>query len=219
VRVKAVHDGTSVYLLAEWADPSRDDAYRPWLWDSAGGSYRQTAQLDDAFSVLLYREGSASNSCMLEGQEVDADLWLWRAGWGALSSLADDGRLRVSRNRIPQANPYPVRSGQGQVWIRQDWDEGSPGWSLFIPVGRTADTVPSYRAARPKGSRGDVAASGAWGDGRWAVTFRRALDTGHPDDIPLVPGASLLASFAAYDKADRGDHASSPAVSLDVQGP
>lgn len=219
VRMKAVHDGTSVYLLAEWADPSRDDAYRPWVWDPVGGSYRQTGQLDDAFSVLLYREGSASSACMLEGQEVDADLWLWRAGWGALSSLADDGRLRVSRNRIPQANPYPVRSGQGQVWIRQDWDEGTPGWSLFIPVGRTTDTVPSYRAARPKGSRGDVAASGSWSDGRWTVTFRRALDTGHSDDVPLVPGASLLASFAAYDKADRADHASSPPVYLDVQGP
>lgn len=219
VRLKAVHDGTSVYLLAEWADPTRDETYRPWLWDPAAANYHQTAQLDDAFSVLLYREGSASSSCMLEGQEVDADLWLWRAGWGALSSLADDGRLRVSRSRIPQANPYPVRSGQGQVWIRQDWDEGAPGWSLFIPVGRTTETVASYRAARPRGSRGDVATAASWTDGRWRVAFRRALDTAQPDDVPLVPDTSVLASFAAYDKADRANHASSSPVFLDVQGP
>jgi len=221
VRLKAVHDGSVIYFLAEWADPSRDESYRPWVWDGQAGSYQQVKDLDDAFALSLYRDASSPSSCMLGGEPIDADLWLWRAGWGALSSLADDGRLRVSRERIPQANPYPVRSGQGQVWIRQDWDEGAPGWSLFIPVDRAKDTLPSYRATAARGSRGDVRAAGSWGEqkgGRWRVEFARALDTGHPDDVPVQLGATQVVALAVYDKSDRADHASSPPVFLDVQG-
>lgn len=219
--LRAVHDGTSLYVLAEWADPTRNEGYRSWLWDAKEDNYQQSDERDDAFAVSLYRDGSSLAACMLAGAEIDADLWLWRAHWGALSGLADDGRLRVSRQRIPQANPYPTRTGHGQVWIRQDWDDGQPGWKLFIPVERTGGVLPGYQTAPAQGSRGDVQAVGAWSEtsgGRWRVEFRRALDTRHPDDVAVRPGTTVVAAFATYDRADRADHASSPPVFLDIQG-
>jgi signal transduction histidine kinase len=44
-------------------------------------------------------------------------------------------------------------------------------------------TVPGYILQSPKGSRGDIESKGVWIDGRWHVEQKRALDTGHDDDI------------------------------------
>ncbi len=220
LKVMALHDGAKIYLLAQWRDKSRDAAYRPWVWDQAGKAYQQAAHVDDALAVSLYRGDIGPSSCMLEGQDIEADVWLWRAFWAEISGLADDGLLRVSRNRIPQSNPYPVRNGEGQLWVRQEWDAGAPGWSLFIPVSYLSqEEVPSYRKNGPKGSRADVAAAGSWassGGGTWCVEFSRALDTGNPDDVALQKGKTQPVAFAVYDKADRAKHSSTPPLRLEI---
>jgi len=221
LRVRAVHDGKSLYLLAEWADPSRDTLYRPWVWDAARETYYQNEQLDDALAVALYRS-APTDSCMLQGDDVDADSWLWRAFWSEISGLADDGMLRVSQTRVPQSNPYPVSGGRGQVWVREDSDEGVSGWFFFIPVDFQGETVSSYTAQQATGSRADVQARGRWseetGTGTWTVEFARALDTRRADDVALAEGRSQPVAFAVFDKRDKGRHASSALVQLELRG-
>ncbi len=163
-RLRAVHDGARVYLLAEWPDGTGDTLYRPWTWDERKRTYVQTDRLDDGFAVALYRS-SPDQSCKLNGEEQEADTWLWRAFWSSVAGHADDGALRVSRKRLPHANPYPIASGAGQVWVREEPDEGSPPWALFIPVEFQGAEVASYRKQAARGSRADVLAAGRWTSG------------------------------------------------------
>lgn len=221
VRLRAVHDGARLYLLAQWSDPSQDTLYRPWRWDTAQRTYQQSADLDDALAVSWYRT-PPSDPCMLQGDEHDADTWLWRAHWSEVSGHADDGRLRVSRGRIPQSNPYATRAGSGQVWVKQEPDEGAPAWFFFIPVEFQGNVVASYRPQEPRGSRSDVRARGIWtakGDGgTWSVELSRALDTGRSDDVSFAVGQPLFAAFAVYDKSDKGKHLSSGLMRLELRG-
>lgn len=187
----------------------------------ASDFYHQQETVDDALAVTFFPSGEGDGFCMLEGVDLNADVWMWRSHWSSVSGLADDGTLRVSRTRMPQANPYPARKGGGQVWIRQDWDPGSPGWSFYIPVGYDSDTLPSYRRGSAKGSRADVRARGTWSaeeGGSWSVEFARALDTGHGEDVVLAAGAETGIAFAVYDRAERGDHAFSEPVLLTISG-
>jgi len=221
-RVRAVHDGVRVYLLAEWPDGTEDALYRPWTWDDSKKTYVQTDRLDDGFAVALYRS-SPDLACKLNGEEQEADTWLWRAFWSSVAGHADDGALRVSRKRLPHANPYPTASGSGQVWIREEPDEGPPPWALVIPVEFQGAEVASYRKQAAAGSRADVLAAGRWtsggsGSGAWAVELSRALDTGHADDVPLRPGNRQPAAFAVFDRSEKGRHVSSELIQLDIRG-
>ena len=221
LQLRAVHDGAHLYLLAQWGDPTRDTLYRPWRWDAAGRTYHQSAELDDALAVAWYRAPPA-DPCMLQGDEHEADTWMWRAHWSEISGLADDGRLRVSRGRIPQSNPYATRGGSGQVWVKQEADEGAPGWFFFIPVEFQGDVVASYRPQEPRGSRSDVRARAGWtaaGDGGiWTLELARALHTGRNDDVAFAVGQPLFAAFAVYDKSDKGKHLSSGLVRFELRG-
>ncbi|MHB8766062.1 MAG: ethylbenzene dehydrogenase-related protein, partial [Deferrisomatales bacterium] len=221
LRLRGLHDGKTLVLLAEWADPTRDALYRPWIWDPARKTYQQNPQVDDGFAVVLYRGRAPADSCMLSGEEHDADSWLWRAFWSEISGLADDGRIRVSRNRIPQSNPYLATNG-GQVWIREEPDDGVPGWSFFVPVEFQGPAVPSYKPFEARGSRGDVRAKGWWaaagGSGRWTVALSRALDTGQADDVALAEGRPQAIAVAVYDKSEKGRHATSQVIWLEPRG-
>ena len=221
-RVRAVHDGVRVYLLAEWPDGTEDALYRPWTWDEQKKTYVQTDRLDDGFAVALYRS-APDQACKLNGEEQEADTWLWRAFWSSVAGHADDGALRVSRKRLPHANPYPTASGSGQVWIREEPDEGPPPWALVIPVEFQGAEVASYRKQAAEGSRGDVLAAGRWtsggsGGGAWVVELSRALDTGHADDVPLRAGTRQPAAFAVFDRSEKGRHVSSELIQLDIRG-
>ena len=218
LRVRAVHDGTRVYVLVRWADRTRDALYRPWVWDPARGTYHQNDQADDGLALSIFSTPGLGDTCMLQGKGMEADLWLWRAFWSDISGLAVDARLQVSRTRLPRSNPYPARDGSGQLWVRRESDRGALGWSFFIPVDFQGAVVPSYKPSRAAGSRADVHARGRWEDGGWTVELSRALDTGHPDDVPLAPGEERTIAFAVYDRAEKGRHAVSGPVRLRLEG-
>ncbi len=217
LQVWAVHTDREVFLAVRWADPTRDVRHRPWVWDEGAGTYRQSETLDDGFAVAIHPGAGPGRSCMQAGGPVDADLWLWRAEWSRLSGLARDGRLQVSRSRLPRSNPYPARDGSGQVWIRELPDRGTSGWSFFIPVEFRKPVVDAYRSAPATGSRADVQAVGRWAGGAWTVEFSRALNTGHEDDVALVPGQDRAVSFAAFDRADKARHAVTGLVRLALE--
>ncbi len=216
--VRAVHDGARIYLLVRWADPTRDALYRPWVWDPAQGTYHQNDQADDGLAVTIFSTPGLDDTCMLQGRGMEADLWLWRAFWSDISGLAVDARLQVSRTRLPRSNPYPARDGSGQLWVRRESDRGALGWSFFIPVEFQGAVVPSYKPSRAAGSRGDVHARGRWEEGAWTVELSRALDTKHPDDVPLAPGEERTIAFGVYDRAEKARHAVSGPVRLRLGG-
>jgi ABC-type phosphate/phosphonate transport system substrate-binding protein len=217
LKVSMVHDGSSLYLLAEWPDGTRDTEFQPWVWSPAEKSYVRDARIDDGLAVLWYKGAAPASACLLDGQPHEGDTWHWRAGWSEISGLAEDGWIQVSRERLPQSTPYPSRSGAGQVWVRRVADEGEPGWKFVVPIEYAGDLLPSYQAQPARGSRGDVRARGQWKDGRWTVEMVRRFQTGHPDDLPLQGGPARHAvSFGAYDRGNMGDHTTSPVVQVEI---
>lgn len=218
-RLKAVHDGRNFYIMAEWEDSSRDTLFRPWIWDPAKKTYHQNEQADDAFAINFYIDKLPEQSCMLRGEEFEADLWMWRAYWSEISGLAYDRLLKVSRSRIPKANPYPAENGEGQVWIREESDSGTAGWRFFVPVGAFEGAVlPSYHPQNAEGSLDDVKARGTWrsqdGKGLWTVEMSRLLNTRNSDDIVLEPGKEVAIAIAIYDKAEKSRHSTSQIIRL-----
>jgi len=219
VSLRALHDGRFFYLLAEWEDVSRDTLFRPWIWDPSKKTYHQNEQADDAFAVNFYMDKFPSSSCMLNGEEFEADLWMWRAFWSEISGLAYDRIIKASRTRIPKSNPYPIVDGDGQIWIREEADSGKGAWRFFVPVGSFEGAVlPSYHQQNPEGSLGDVKARGSWnsrnGSGVWTVEMSRLLNTQNPDDIVLVPGKATAIAIATYDKAEKEAHSTSRIIRL-----
>lgn len=73
------------------------------------------------------------------------------------------------------------------------------------------------RILRPaEGSRGDVEQAATWSDGTWTLEFKRALDTGHPDDDVIFDDLSQTYPFgvAWMDNTDGAEHVISGLLGL-----
>jgi len=90
--------------------------------------------------------------------------------------------------------------------------------AIPIPPGASwpaGTRIPGYVLSRPDGSRGDVSAKGRWEDGFWTVEFRRALVTGHRDDVAFDDlKKTYLFALAASDNASGAEHSFSGLLRL-----
>jgi hypothetical protein len=67
--------------------------------------------------------------------------------------------------------------------------------------------IPGYVLSKPDGSRGDIEAKGRWEEGFWIVEFRRALVTGHPDDVAFDDLKKVyFFALAVSDNASGAEH-------------
>ncbi|MBI5018281.1 MAG: hypothetical protein HZB55_22680 [Deltaproteobacteria bacterium] len=218
IRLKAVHDGTNAYFLAQWSDSTRDTANRPWVWNAERRTYLQEKdRLDDGLLLLLFRGKVAAESFLRQPQGLEADAWLWRANVSEVSGLAEDGWQQMGAERFPKARAYP-NPGGGRMWARYEPDAGSPAWNFYMPSGQQGPQVSSYRRAKTAGSRADVTAGGAWSAGVWTVEFARALDTRHTDDVALRVGGECNLAVGVFDRAEEAPDVISGIVRLELRG-
>lgn len=80
--------------------------------------------------------------------------------------------------------------------------------SLLAP----GDIIPGYILAKPVGSRSDIEANAVWADGKWVVVMRRALDTGHEDDVVLTPPKPVPFGMSVIDNGGGIAHTVAPEV-------
>ena len=80
----------------------------------------------------------------------------------------------------------------------------SKAWKKYRSV---KAVVPERVLRNSTGSRGDVLHSATWKDGVWINEFRRALDTGHPnEDVQFTDlGKGYEFSIAVFDNYGRGE--------------
>jgi hypothetical protein len=72
----------------------------------------------------------------------------------------------------------------------KSWNPGDyvPGWILGMPFPQGLKPAQILDLIANGGlSSGDVIARGTWLQGKWSLEIRRLLDTGHTDDVALVP--------------------------------
>ena len=67
--------------------------------------------------------------------------------------------------------------------------------------------LPQEVLAKPVGSRGDIEAKGIWRKGTWTLEIKRALDTGHDDDVQFDPSKVYYFGISIFDNAHDKEHA------------
>jgi len=102
--VKAVYTEEEIFLSVSWADATKDDQHRPWIWDAASASYVESPQAEDALLVSV--EGGCDwNPSLLAGLGFDFDAWLW------LAARTDPLGQAVDADGNVKNRPKPARMG------------------------------------------------------------------------------------------------------------
>lgn len=218
ISIKAVHDGTSICFLLEWADADKNDQHSPFVWK--GTAYEPDDEKVEDACVMGFELEGKFDSDMKAGIESKWDVWEWGAARTNPSGYALD-RTHVYSKTAPQP-PIKARRlttrDSGQIFFSHPIDEGTPCYTkIEAPEAKKTDILAQYPSQKPSGSAGDVEAKGEWANGKWTVEFKRKLNTGHKDDTAFVVGKSLSFAVATYDKNEKGDHDVSKPILLKIQ--
>jgi hypothetical protein len=204
VELWAGRSETDIYVAARWPDSAADIDFRPWQW--RGSKYRRSKQRDDMFALRFALSGEYNRSMIAEANYV-VDVWVWSAGRSNRLGLATDYRHRISLSMIEDAPEYETESGK-TVYIDRILDDGETGYRTIRPgKNKTESRVPSLEFAAASGSAADVTAVGRWHDGHWSLELRRALDTGHADDVRFHPSQEIRGQIAVFNRVG-GQHKS-----------
>jgi DMSO reductase family type II enzyme heme b subunit len=131
----------------------------------------------------------------------------------AIYNASDFALLVQWNDRQPNAGQDGLPADQALVQFPAAVPEGAERpYFVFgdaqLPVNLWAWTAgadaPSEQTGRGRDAvtdqgQQDLTASASYAAGRYSVVFRRALNTGDPEDIPLTPGIFLPIAFAASD--------------------
>lgn len=98
--LKAVYTENEIFLLVTWSDPTKDDQYRPWLWNAAFGRYIEGPQIDDGL-LISFEAGCEWTPSLLSGYVFDFDGWFWLAARTDPVGQALDTSGHVQKRWIP----------------------------------------------------------------------------------------------------------------------
>jgi hypothetical protein len=152
------------------------------------------------------------------------DQWHWKSTRSNPTGQADDKWLGLQKDPADTESAHyaDAQDGGGEI-LNQDDARSGPVYmngvdlnSPFILAGQEAPLdltllaagaiVPGYILAPVTGSRGDLSVQGTWADGKWVVVIRRALDTGHPEDVLFTPPKPVPFGVAIVDNGGGYDH-------------
>jgi hypothetical protein len=160
------------------------------------------------------------------------DLWHWKAARSDPYQHADDTWLTAAGEKTGRKND----AGDGGD-VKNETDDKSkprymqdpakkpstPGFLLLeeaveikdYSIFKAGDMITYQMPKKPSGSRADVKALSAYGDGGWTVMLSRKLDTGQADDVLFNTKKKYSFAIALFD--DSGDENSydSEVITLD----
>ncbi len=144
--------------------------------------------------------------------EEKGDVWHWKAARSNPLGFIDDGWIdnTIDPDYTHEAREAALHSDSGSSMYVKNMVEDGTGPRWFSPTpGASSDPrflfkseldngivkeiedadigvgllVPAYILNAPNGSRGDIIATGVWGDGKWNLEFKRRLKTNNEDDV------------------------------------
>ncbi|MFQ5980221.1 MAG: ethylbenzene dehydrogenase-related protein [Candidatus Heimdallarchaeota archaeon] len=232
VTLKAVHDGTSLFLYASWTDPIANDTRRGWQyngthWENMGGN-------EDRIS-FSWTNSSSPNACGHipgSGTGLLFDVWHWKAARTGRFGWADDkywdasGRHADALTSGGYVDNSVVRQAGSAAEIttklgnassvtpfsnndRPYWNTAGAEINWISGANATVLTncIHGYNSTPPIGSRGDVTTAALHDGTAWHVEFQRALDTGNSgDDIAFTEGTSVDFYLNYHDNSGGGSH-------------
>jgi len=236
VRLRAVHDGQRLYLLAKWDDSTNDQGHHTRLWDQATNKYVDAGDREDHFAVEWPISDSFS-ACMLAGVPYHSDVWHWKACRTNPTGYAHDKHHYISREKLSDhASRWETK--KGVIYIDRPSDQGQPPFrKQATPTTNQGPRIPRYVSQTPTGSQADVLAKGHYHNsvasgsaggvdsaggvsgvsgGGWTLELARNLNTGNDDDATLSLGQPHRFAIAVFDHEDDEDHRTSPELVLQL---
>ena len=203
IRLKAFHDGQMVYFLVRFPDGAPSETHKTWAWDHDEKVYKPMNDREDACVFKWRLTGDTlSFEPELTGPHT-ADVWFWKACRTNPSGYLDDKSQIVSAEPHKDALAFDS-TRHGTLYLRRVGDEGRSAYAEQTPFEYQGDFVQKYLPREPSGSRADVQGKGVWDDGVWTVELKRKLNTGHDDDVQLVPGQDHRFGLCLYEMAATG---------------
>ncbi|HLE27423.1 MAG TPA: ethylbenzene dehydrogenase-related protein [Anaerolineales bacterium] len=216
VTARALHNGSQIALLVEWADDT---------------------QSDEMVRVQDFRDAVAVQFPLAEGQPFfcmgqpggNVNIWHWKADWQADIAARRDVNTAYANMYVDQ---YPF-VGIGEALLASPADYTDPN---YLPALASGNLFASATYASPvedliAGGFGSLTSQpvagqnvqgyGVWSDGRWRVIFSRDLKSQDADDVNLSTGKVYSLAFAAWDGANgerNGQKSTSQWVSLQLEG-
>lgn len=161
---------------------------------------------------LTYDVWQAKSTRTLPAGYVD-DKW-----WGVLEDPAsiDSSRHGDAKDSGGEKNNN-TEDGSGPAFMSPSGPGPQPimaAEAVPLDMARLAagDMIQGYLLEKPVGSRGDVEANATWADGKWVVVLRRALDTGHGDDVKFSPPKQVPFGMAVLNGVGGLNHTVAPDV-------
>jgi len=137
------------------------------------------------------------------------DVWVWRAGRGAVGGLAEDGKLDTE-GRTGDGSGDLFAPNSARAAAAQPDPFGLGDVPREAPDPEPGAVAPGYRLADRSAGRLEVKAESSRGRGTWQVTLSRSLDGTEPDDVRFVPGREYAFGLAILDGVEK-DHTAVPA--------
>lgn len=185
VRVRALHDRTTLFVLLEWPDASAE---------------RRIDGVDafaDAAALQFPAGGGTSVPPLCMGSPTaGVNIWYWKAAWergGSDPTRIASAYPRVAVDSYPFGDDpvYATASALGNSQAQRE--HPSPVENLRAGRFGTLTTAVDQ----------PVAGAGEWRDGTWRVLFRRALEAPADGDAAFAVGQSVDAAAALWDGARR----------------
>ena len=232
VTLKALTDGSDIYIYATWNDDTENATRKGWShngthWSNVGGNEDRISIIwgvDDA-SVICGHDPGTEDSMLF-------DVWHWKATRTALGGWADDkywdgtGRHSdaktaggYSDNSVvaQAADAAAITSALGNSSAvsafsdddRPYWDNAGDiiSWTNGANATPVGDFINGYKTVAPTGSRGDVLTGSTHNGTAWNVEFKRTLDTGNSDDdVAFEVDTPVSFYLAIFDNTGDGGH-------------
>jgi hypothetical protein len=177
MRVRAVHDGSTIAFLLTWKDDTVDRRVG-------------TSTFRDAVAIgFPLRESETAPSPFMGDPQHPVNIWQWAADFDA-----------ASLGRSAFADMYPHTEG---VWyFPQDdaVDREVRAWRGAEPVMELSATGFGTLARH---ATQNVAGSGRNAAGEWQVVLRRDMATGSPEDTLFRPGSGTFLITAVWNGSNR----------------
>ncbi|MFQ5607236.1 MAG: ethylbenzene dehydrogenase-related protein [Candidatus Zixiibacteriota bacterium] len=236
VTMKAATVNNTLYILAEWTDPSATESINKKRWQNTAGVWSVGLEDEDRFFIMFDAgdNGVEGADCATMCHQPTAglmatsggghvDVWHWKAARTNPAGFLDDkwwdgvGRGSDAKVTSGYTDNLDLIAGNTPQFMHST-GTAYTGDFLFEAdkvafdgnLNWTGLSIPYYVIdPAATGSRWEVAAKGVYAAGKWTLEMSRSFNTGNPDDVVLGTG-SVQVTVAITDNSGSQHSGSSP---------
>ncbi len=202
IKLQAVYTDEHIFIKARFTDQNENRDHKVLVWNGAEKVYRTSSKREDSFVIKWSMEPVKVDMSLESETPYKADVWFWKAFRTDPVGFADDKFHVFGAQKTKESRDILLPSGK-TMYLTRSSDTGRSSYKSIAYEKFSGDEVPRYEHRHPEGSRADIKAKGGWADGFWTIEFKRALDTGHSDDIQLDPSLEYQFGVSRHEIAGK----------------